>query len=98
MSRKQGLEDGHKPIMDGANAIGNGLIGAFKDVFQIQSPSKVLKEIGKEVGHGFRDGLDGSADDIRNSFRSLREKINQEMATARDNIKQEKDNLAGLQK
>jgi hypothetical protein len=98
----QGLADGldgnHGLVTGSAENLSNGVIGTFKDMFQIQSPSKVLKEIGKEVGHGFRDGLDGSVEDIKNSFASLREKINTEMANQRQAIKDEKNNLADLQK
>jgi tape measure domain-containing protein len=93
-----GLAGNSQAVLGTAENIGSGVIGAFKDMFQIQSPSKVLKEIGKEVGHGFRDGLLGSADSIKGAFASLRGKINQELATQRDNLKQEKDKLADLQK
>ena len=98
MGFAQGVDNNAKPVYDSAGNIAKGTISTFKDVLGVHSPSEVMKEIGKEVGTGFKQGLDGSAADIRSAFGSLRTKIHDEIVEMKGTIKEQRDQLAELEK
>lgn len=56
-----GLSDGivqtTEKVKAAATTTANGVIDTFKSVFAIQSPSKVMMQIGQDVGEGFAIGL-----------------------------------------
>ena len=74
----------------------NGIIASVNDIFQTASPSKVMYQIGKFVGEGFANGLKGSADDVRNAFATLNQKLKDEMVRLREDTTAEQDRLAEL--
>lgn len=97
----EGLNQGLKESSGGTGSILSGIAGgmvqSLKDVLQIRSPSRVLKDIGKDVGRGFRDGIDGSKEDIRSAFRGLHDQLNNELRSQRDDLKQENQKMRDLQ-
>jgi hypothetical protein len=84
---QKGIEDNQKPVYSAAEGVGTGLIGSFQRVLGIHSPSDVMREIGMQVNRGFADGLRGSADQIRDAFQSLNDKL-------RDAIRDEKTTIS----
>lgn len=72
-----GLWEGIKSTMgwlgDQIGSFGNWVVDGFKKVFNIHSPSRVMKdEVGKFLGQGIALGLeDGYADKIKNVSRSI---------------------------
>jgi hypothetical protein len=81
-----------------ATGIVQGVIGVFNTLFQIASPSKIMRQIGVFVGQGFAEGLRGSQEDIRSAFAELNQMLTEAMATARQTIAQEEDKLRELRK
>lgn len=75
-----------------------GIINGVKDVFQIESPSKVMQQIGLFVGRGFAQGLVGSSDDISKAFTDMNDKLNAGMENTRTLISNEQDKLEDLRK
>lgn len=94
---QQGLKENAKSVRDTGAGIAGGLLGAMRDVLQIRSPSQAMRDIGKLVGEGFAQGLHGSKDDIRNSFKDLRERLRDEMRAQRDAIREENKKLEDLE-
>jgi CRISPR/Cas system-associated endonuclease Cas3-HD len=90
-----GMSD-NKSALASANNLGRSVITMFKDVFQITSPSKVMQDIGKEVGRGFADGIRGSTDDIKGAFQHLNDNLTEAMTKARETIASEQDKLDKL--
>ena len=57
----KGLQDGLKAIGNGIKKIGDGIVGAFKKVFKIASPSKVFADdIGTMLALGLEKGWDNT--------------------------------------
>ena len=82
-------------------AIGNsaiGMINEIKRILGVHSPSQVMKDIGKEVGTGFAQGIHGSVSDIRGAFASLKERINTDIKTINDAIKEDRNQWKELAK
>jgi hypothetical protein len=95
---KQGIDEGAPSVGSSMFGLAGGMVRTIKDVLQIQSPSRVMKDIGKNVGEGFRQGVQGSKDDIRNSFKDLRETLKNEMRNQRDAIREENKKHHDLEK
>jgi hypothetical protein len=94
-----------KGVDDNANkpkkAVGDsaiGMINEIKKILGVHSPSEVMRNIGKEVGTGFKQGLEGSAADIRSAFANMRSKISEDIKSTRDAIKEDTAQLAELAK
>jgi phage-related protein len=49
-----------------------GLVDTVKNIFKIKSPSRVMAEIGMNVGEGFKVGLDDQIPNIDNSIASIK--------------------------
>lgn len=63
-----GLSDGivqtTEKVKAAATTTANGVIDTFKSVFAIQSPSKVMMQIGQDVGEGFAIGLRAQLEEL----------------------------------
>jgi TP901 family phage tail tape measure protein len=51
--------------------ISNGIVSAAKDILKIFSPSKVMEDIGIQVGAGLVKGLEGTASQVRSAASKL---------------------------
>ena len=76
----QGFIDGIKSIAGNIinvikESITDKLPEFVKNALGIQSPSKVFKEIGKNVGLGFIKGVQGTTDKIKDTFAKLAEDV-----------------------
>lgn len=71
----QGLINGIKDMFGAAvgaiKDLANGVVGAAKSVLGIFSPSKVMHEIGLEIGRGLVKGLEGSASSVKEATDKL---------------------------
>lgn len=56
----QGIEDNADQPKSGIEAVGQGIIDFFKNLFGIASPSTVMAEFGKNIDEGLKNGIDGS--------------------------------------
>ncbi len=56
----KGLEDTADQPKSGIEAVGDGIINWFKDLFGIHSPSTVMAELGKDIDLGLKQGIEGS--------------------------------------
>jgi tape measure domain-containing protein len=88
-----GMSDSRSPT-DAAKAVGNSVIKMFTDLFQTASPSKVMRDIGRDVNQGFAEGIRGDTDSIKSAFTDLNNKLTDEMANARETIASEQEKLA----
>lgn len=62
----EGLKNGLKAIGDGIKKIGQGIVGAFKKVFKIASPSKVMaNDVGAMLALGLEKGWDNTVGDVK---------------------------------
>lgn len=103
----QGLINGIKgmagSVWSAAGDVASGIKDRFKSVLGIQSPSKVMKEIGKNVGQGFIKGLDGTKKQIRNkvedliqkTINSVKKKLNSLKKVRADFIKEIQGSIMG---
>jgi len=89
----KGVDDNAKMVQKSGEQSAVGMIKQIKDILGVHSPSEVMREIGKEVGRGFAQGIHGSASDIRSAFASLRDRLNQDIKTTRDQVKSDKEQL-----
>lgn len=72
----EGLWDGIKGAKDWIvkkiSGLGDTLVGGFKDIFDINSPSRVMRdEIGKNIGLGIADGIMLSRDAVNKAVNQL---------------------------
>ena len=58
-------------IWDAAVGVVEGAIEGVKNFLGIASPSRLLKDIGKDTGQGYIDGIDAMADDAQKSMEAL---------------------------
>ncbi len=56
----QGISTGLGKLGDIIKFVFDVIVGTFKGIFQIHSPSKVTEELGENVGEGFGIGLEGA--------------------------------------
>lgn len=91
-----GLDKNASNAYASAEAMSNGTIKTFNDIFETASPSKVMQRIGQFVGEGFVNGLKGSADDIRNAFATMKQRLKDDITSTREEIGAEQDRLAEL--
>ncbi|MGL5637571.1 MAG: phage tail tape measure protein [Bacteroidales bacterium] len=70
-----GLWNGWKSIWSGMVAwvkdSCSNLLGGIKDFFQIKSPSRVMKEVGKNIGEGMQIGIEDSGKGVVNATKQL---------------------------
>lgn len=62
-------------VVDKVKSIGESIIGGFKAIFQIRSPSKVLTQIGQWVGQGLANGIASTESTAVNSVKKFGENI-----------------------
>jgi phage-related protein len=65
----EGLKNGLKKIGEGIKKIGEGIVGTFKKIFKISSPSKLFRDvIGRNlalgIGEGFEDEMTNTISDM----------------------------------
>ena len=77
----EGLKNGLKKIGDGIKKIGEGIVGTFKKIFKISSPSKLFRDqIGRNlalgIGEGFEDEMPNVIDDMQDSMSGMTADIN----------------------
>lgn len=56
-----GIRDGVVSVVGAMKDLGGAAIDAVQGVFKIESPSKVMRQIGGYVAEGFTDGVDGGS-------------------------------------
>lgn len=67
-----GLWKGLTSLFDVIGNIGESIIGKFKSIFGIASPSKVFrKEVGKNLGLGLAEGIDESTRDVEKAMDNM---------------------------
>lgn len=76
----EGLKNGLKKIGDGIKKIGEGIVGTFKKIFKISSPSKLFRDvIGRNlalgIGEGFEDGMDETMSDMVSAAKKATEGV-----------------------
>lgn len=71
----EGLIEGIKGMAsaawDAVMGIGNSLVDGFKDMFGIQSPSKVMKQLGIYIGQGTVLGIEHEKDNATDAMKKL---------------------------
>lgn len=67
----QGIKDMASGPIDAIANVGNSIIGKFKDIFGIASPSKIMAELGGYIGEGLSEGIEDSAGTIANSWKAI---------------------------
>lgn len=72
----QGLKNGVASLGGAVGSIADSVIGGFKSLLGIASPSKVFKKFGKEIIRGLNKGLTGDADSVRASMTKVSDWIN----------------------
>lgn len=55
---QKGIEDNADKPKSGIEAVGDGIINFFKDLFGIHSPSTVMAELGADIDLGLKQGID----------------------------------------
>jgi hypothetical protein len=66
-----GIESMAGSLLSKAESIASSVISAFKSVLKVASPSKVMTEIGLEIGRGLIKGLEGTAAQVKASSDTL---------------------------
>ena len=69
------IDDGKKDIMDSIGGITNSMISEPKKTLGISSPSRVMKDIGRNVGLGLKNGLEAEKSGIAGMASSISESI-----------------------
>jgi tape measure domain-containing protein len=87
-----GMDD-HKNVIDSAIAMSKNLISSVTNILGIASPSKVFFQIGQAVTQGFAEGIRGSADDIKNAWAEMDQKLLEAARGARETIASERAKL-----
>lgn len=86
----QGLIDGiNKMISDVTSVItgvADSVVGTFKNVLGIQSPSKVFRSFGRYIDEGLAEGIDEYSGDVRNSSEDLGKTAIDSMSSAISSI------------
>ncbi len=89
-----GLSDTTKAV-DAAAAMSTGVITAVEDIFEITSPSKVMKRIGLQIAAGLAEGIKaGTEEDVKQSFADINALIADEIAKAKQARSEAKATLA----
>lgn len=86
------------PLTMGWN-FGKGFINGVENIFQMHSPSKVMKALGVFVMQGFAQGLkSGNSEYVQDAWNDMRENLNNFITDTNSKIKQAKTKLAQLKK
>jgi len=73
----EGIKNSASWLLDSISGFASGIIDGFKDAFDINSPSKILKdEVGKMLGLGISEGLYDSIIDVSSAMDALNSEIN----------------------
>ncbi len=79
----QGLINGagamNKAVMDWLANLGNSIIGGFKKMFGIHSPSRVFHEFGINIGQGLANGIEFMVDPVTGSLKRLGDAVSENM-------------------
>ena len=67
----QGIQDTGDQPKSGIEAVGNGIINWFKNLFGIHSPSTVMAELGRNIDLGLKAGIEESQGEPTNAVTSL---------------------------
>jgi len=67
----QGIKDKMSAPVDAIKDVGGKVIGGFKDLFGIASPSKVFAGIGKNIDEGLAQGIRENEDTVANAWANL---------------------------
>jgi hypothetical protein len=68
---KQGLTDKLESLKETAQNVADTIKGAIKDVLNINSPSRVMRELGQFTMEGYQIGIEDLYSDIENSVKSF---------------------------
>lgn len=85
-------------VVEKARSIARDAIGAFKSIFDINSPSREMYKIGRFVMLGFRDGMDGNKGQIQSTFESLKKQLVSLRKHSESEVKKLEATLKRLQK
>ena len=72
---QKGIEDNADKPKSGIEAVGDGIINFFKDLFGIHSPSTVMAEMGKDIDLGLKQGIEGSQGEPTDAISALGELV-----------------------
>lgn len=67
----KGIGDGVVRVVGAVKALGGAAVGAIKSVLHIQSPSRVMAEVGLNTARGMAVGIDEGQSDVARAARSL---------------------------
>ena len=67
----QGIKDMASGPIDAITNVGNKIIGKFKDIFGIASPSKLMAELGGYIDEGLAEGIEDNAGNISKSWKAI---------------------------
>ena len=80
----EGLINGIKSMFGAAvgavEDLGKGIVSGISSILHIHSPSKVMEEIGQEIGAGLIQGLEGTAADVKSAASKLASLITQALS------------------
>jgi hypothetical protein len=70
-----GLSAGIGSVVDAVKTVGENIISGFKDLFSINSPSKVMEDLGGNIVDGLDEGISGGNIDAVKATEDIVEKI-----------------------
>ncbi|MFL8712805.1 phage tail tape measure protein [Clostridioides sp. GD02377] len=76
-----GLISGVGAVVDTVKNIGSLVVGTFKKVLRIHSPSKVTTELGEFTGIGFANGIKNTSKDVAEATKDLISAMEQNLET-----------------
>jgi prophage DNA circulation protein len=66
-----GIKNGVASVIQAASDLASGAVDAVKGILQIQSPSRVMLEVGSNTARGMAAGIDEGAPDVADASRGL---------------------------
>jgi tape measure domain-containing protein len=94
----KGVDDTKNLPAEAALGAGGLMVGRLKSFLRIHSPSEVFRDIGMNVNRGFKDGLNGSRDDVLSAFDSMNSSLIDKIRDLRSQVEDGNDRLEDLQK
>lgn len=67
----EGIKSNWQSVIEGILGLGQNLIESVKGLFKIQSPSRVMKEIGKYIDEGLANGINDNMGKVDGAFDKL---------------------------